>query len=313
MEKRKIMWIAWDKISASKERGGLGIGNLKAQNIAMLGKWWWRFKANPNITWAVVIKSIYGDDGGFSRPSVARRKSGCCGVIANLPKYLEKDDISFASHFKLVSNVNAPGSLKWKWDLEPSGIYSVSSLRYYIDMAILPCSAEKWQWNPLIHGKLNILAWRIIHGRLPTMVNLSKIGVTTSTLCKICGEAPETENHLFTQCGIPKDLWQRLSGWWRLLDPNVRTIGDLLNCKNLLQSHKRLSNIHEGIMLVFLWVVWSFRNLKAHASAVKSISVLAYEVRSFSMFWFNARNRKVVPLRWNDWCCDPVLECYSRM
>lgn len=144
MEKRKITWIAWDKISTSKERGGLGIGSLKAQNIAMLGKWWWRFKANPNSTWAVVIKSIYGDDGGFSRPSVARRKSGCWGVIANLPKYLEKDDISFASHFKLVSNVNAPGSLKWKWDLEPSGIYSVSSLRYYIDMAILPCSAEKW-------------------------------------------------------------------------------------------------------------------------------------------------------------------------
>ncbi|KAL7593363.1 hypothetical protein Lser_V15G33806 [Lactuca serriola] len=300
LEKRKISWVAWDKTCASKERGGLGIGSLKAQNIAMLGKWWWRFKANPNSACTVVIKSIFGVDGGFNKPSVARRKSGCWGVIASLPKMLEKDNISFVSHFQLVHNDNVPGSMKWSWDLDPSGTYSVPSLRNYIDPTILPCSDEKWQWNPLIPGKLNILAWRISHGRLPTMVNLSKIGITQSTLCKICGEAPETEYHLFIDCGIAKELCQRIVGWWRLLDPNVQAINDLLNCKNLLKGHKRLGNIHEGIMLVFLWVIWSFRNLKAHSSGAKSLSVLAYEVQSMSAFWINARNRKGVSLRWLD-------------
>lgn len=77
LEKRKITWIAWDETSASKESGGLGIGSLKAQSIAMFGKWWWCFKVNLNSAWVVVIKSIYGDDGGFNRPPVARRKNGC--------------------------------------------------------------------------------------------------------------------------------------------------------------------------------------------------------------------------------------------
>lgn len=96
--------------------------------------------------------------------------------------------------------------MKWSWDLEPSGTYSVASLRNYIDMATLPRSNEKWQWNPLIPRKLNILAWRISHGRLPTMVNLSKNGITTSTLCKICSEDLETEKHLFIECGITKEV-----------------------------------------------------------------------------------------------------------
>ncbi|CAI9284009.1 unnamed protein product [Lactuca saligna] len=205
------------------------------------------------------------------------------------------------------------GALKWRWELDPSGTYPVSSLRNYIDSTILPCSDEKWQWNPLIIGKLNILAWRISYGRLPTIVNLSKIGITQSNLCKICGVAPETENHLFIECGTAKDLWQRIAGWWRLMDPNVQAIKDLLNCKSVLKGHKRLEIIHEGIMLVFLWVIWNFRNLKAHSSGAKSLSVLAYEVQSMSAFWINARNRKGVSLRWLDWCCDPIRECYANM
>lgn len=36
--------IACDKILASKERGGLGIGSLKVQTVALLSKWWLWFK-----------------------------------------------------------------------------------------------------------------------------------------------------------------------------------------------------------------------------------------------------------------------------
>lgn len=128
LERRKISWIAWDKVLASKQSGGLGIGNLKAQNIAMFGKWWWRYRVNSNSAWAEVIKSLYGADGGFTRPSVARRKSGCWGVIASIPKILEKDNVPFTNHFRSVNNSNIPGEVKWSWVLEPSRIYSVASL-----------------------------------------------------------------------------------------------------------------------------------------------------------------------------------------
>lgn len=43
--KRKIHWVSWSKVVASKKDGGLGVGSLKAHNLALLAKWWWRLKA----------------------------------------------------------------------------------------------------------------------------------------------------------------------------------------------------------------------------------------------------------------------------
>ncbi|XP_071688561.1 uncharacterized protein [Rutidosis leptorrhynchoides] len=48
-----------------RERGGLNIGSLKAKNLALLGKWRWRFKTETNAFWVKIIRSIYGSDGGL--------------------------------------------------------------------------------------------------------------------------------------------------------------------------------------------------------------------------------------------------------
>lgn len=39
MENRKIAWVKWSKGSLPKDKGGLGIKNLEAFNIALLSKW----------------------------------------------------------------------------------------------------------------------------------------------------------------------------------------------------------------------------------------------------------------------------------
>ncbi|XP_023759480.1 uncharacterized protein LOC111907901 [Lactuca sativa] len=39
MVSRKMVWIAWEKALAAKDKGGLGIGSLKVQNIALMRKW----------------------------------------------------------------------------------------------------------------------------------------------------------------------------------------------------------------------------------------------------------------------------------
>ena len=36
---KKIKWVARDKLSNSRDKGGLGLGSLKAMNVALLGKW----------------------------------------------------------------------------------------------------------------------------------------------------------------------------------------------------------------------------------------------------------------------------------
>ncbi|KAL7582409.1 uncharacterized protein LOC128128948 [Lactuca sativa] len=43
-EKRKINWVSWDLVNKPKKEGGLGVGSLESDNLALLVKWWWRLK-----------------------------------------------------------------------------------------------------------------------------------------------------------------------------------------------------------------------------------------------------------------------------
>nr|KAJ0209562.1 hypothetical protein LSAT_V11C400208020 [Lactuca sativa] len=130
LESRKMAWIAWDKILAAKERGGISVGSLKAHNLALLGKWWWRFRKQPESIWALVIKVIHGPDGGISRPMATKRRSSCWGSIAGLPISLEKEQVPFLNYFQHVLNVD--GSSKWSWSLDPSGgIYCFFTAKPY--------------------------------------------------------------------------------------------------------------------------------------------------------------------------------------
>jgi len=38
-DRRKIAWVAWDKVCNSKDVGGLGIINIRSFILALLGKW----------------------------------------------------------------------------------------------------------------------------------------------------------------------------------------------------------------------------------------------------------------------------------
>lgn len=55
-----------------KDKGGLGIKNLQASNVALLSKWRWRFLAGGENLWLKVLSCRYVDmatylDGGKDR------------------------------------------------------------------------------------------------------------------------------------------------------------------------------------------------------------------------------------------------------
>ena len=59
-----MAWVKWERVISSFEDGGLNIGSLKVKNLALLGKWWWRFRNERDALWCRLIKSIHGLDGG---------------------------------------------------------------------------------------------------------------------------------------------------------------------------------------------------------------------------------------------------------
>ena len=69
--------VSWKTVSTPKKKGGLGIGNLRNKNKALLFKWLWRFPNEQEALLAKVIKSKFGLhsnqwDSGLARRSTFR-------------------------------------------------------------------------------------------------------------------------------------------------------------------------------------------------------------------------------------------------
>nr|GEV55637.1 RNA-directed DNA polymerase, eukaryota, reverse transcriptase zinc-binding domain protein [Tanacetum cinerariifolium] len=74
---------------------------------------------------------------------------------------------------------------RWVWDLESTGVFSVSSIRNLIDEKTLPVTDFKTISNKLVSIKINILTWKIMRNSLPTRFNISRRGFFTQTAIRV--------------------------------------------------------------------------------------------------------------------------------
>ena len=60
LEKRKIAWVKWKTVCLPKDKGGLGIKDIKTFNTALLGKCRWDLFQQSGEPWAKILDSKYG-------------------------------------------------------------------------------------------------------------------------------------------------------------------------------------------------------------------------------------------------------------
>ncbi|XP_058746522.1 uncharacterized protein LOC131619446 [Vicia villosa] len=73
-------------------------------------------------------------------------------------------------------------------------------------------------WRFLLHRNLArpralFTTWMLCHGRLPTKDRLTRFGFIQDSICSLCHNAPESNDHLFFNCRIVKDIWQAILDW----------------------------------------------------------------------------------------------------
>jgi hypothetical protein len=71
---RKIAWVSWGKVCKSKRDGGLGVRDLRAVNLALLGKWRWSLISGGVSLWRDII--LVRNGSLFPSPHLGGRLGG---------------------------------------------------------------------------------------------------------------------------------------------------------------------------------------------------------------------------------------------
>nr|GEV88090.1 RNA-directed DNA polymerase, eukaryota, reverse transcriptase zinc-binding domain protein [Tanacetum cinerariifolium] len=89
---KKSIWVKWNNVLASKEKGGLGVSSLYALNRALMFKWVWRFTTQKTSLWGRVIKVIHGDDGKIRKCLKSGRTSIWRDIVQEMDAFKKQEN-----------------------------------------------------------------------------------------------------------------------------------------------------------------------------------------------------------------------------
>ncbi|KAJ0918826.1 putative RNA-directed DNA polymerase [Helianthus annuus] len=224
-DKSKANWIAWDNVISSVEYGGVGFGSLKDANLAMLAKWWWRFKVEKEGLWRKVIWAIHNKSRSWNFIPAKISIPGPWKQIWQISGELERAELNLTKQIRGVLG-NGADILFWvdTWVGESPLAYSFPAL-FNLEMDKMCTVADRlwnenhwpqWNWN-----------WNRAPSSSAEIAELQQLIQYTSGV----------------QCEDRRDRWV-----WDL-DPNglfsVRSI------KNHVQNHNRVAP-----QSIFKWNNW---------------------------------------------------------
>nr|GEX57073.1 RNA-directed DNA polymerase, eukaryota, reverse transcriptase zinc-binding domain protein [Tanacetum cinerariifolium] len=214
-DERKITWVKWSKVLASKKYGGLGVSSYYAFNRVLLFKWAWRFISQDNSLWCRFITSMHGSQLLKLSPC----HSSTWNTIIWEINVLKSQGVDLISHCKIrVGNgICCSFSSAWVWDLNGEGVFRVKDLRNLLDEYFLQKDSTATRWVKSIPIKINMFAWKVYLDRLPTRLNLIRRGVQVHSLsCLVCNAAYEDMSHLLFSCDLANDVVWLVCHWWNL-------------------------------------------------------------------------------------------------
>ncbi|GJS20249.1 RNA-directed DNA polymerase, eukaryota [Tanacetum coccineum] len=321
LSEKKITWVAWDKVLASKKKGGLGVSSYYALNRALLLKWVWRFVSQDDSLWFRVIQAIHGSridsqsihssslwssilkevhvlkDRGFDFLEKCSKRVDRGGV--------EKDQLTGLA--AILDTMSLSPSLdRWVCSLSSDGDFCVKDARTNIDDMFLPSHNDSTRWVKGVPIKINIFAWRARRDCLPTRLNLIRRGVTLETAsCPICLAGEEDVSHVFFRCPLAQAVLRRICRWWEVVWQQWSSFSEWLDWFSDIRLTSKVKSLLEGVFMVAWWAIWGFRNRSIFETSPPNRSVIFDDIVSHSFLWcYNRCNRSFT---WDSWLKNPHL------
>ncbi|KAM0047357.1 putative reverse transcriptase zinc-binding domain-containing protein [Helianthus debilis subsp. tardiflorus] len=137
------------------------------------------------------------------------------------------------------------------------------------------------------------MAWRAELDRLPTRCALLRRNINVATdLCPLCGDFPETAEHLFVNCGFAQAVWHVVSQWCKIPPIYAFGIRDILEIHKYVTGSVKARKAIYAICLTSLWCVWKCRNEAVFNNTLWSLQKVIEEIKTLSLLWVKARARQ---------------------
>ncbi|XP_035838173.1 uncharacterized protein LOC118485810 [Helianthus annuus] len=377
-EKEKMKWVAWRNMMTPKDFGGMGFDLLRVVNLALLAKWWWRFKVERDSLWKKVVWEIHKNSRSWSFIPVKLSLTSPWKQICKISDDFETLGLSLESMFRgvpgsesiisfwkerwlfevplcekfpalfllerhknatikdrlevvagslelkfmwagqpstsmeiselqelsdaLSSFVYGLGEDKWSWLLDPSGFFSVNSVKVKLQKLIFVDLKLAFEWNNWSPKKVNFLIWRLVQDKLPTYSALARRNVIVQdNRCKMCGGEAETTIHLFVSCSIAEQIWEFVSRWCRIQQVFALELKDLANIHKRNRGSQRWKKVVNLVTQAAIWVIWRSRNGAVFEGKQPHVNRMKEEIKMFGYMWLKSRV-KGTNISWEDWC-----------
>lgn len=93
------------------------------------------------------------------------------------------------------------------WDSSTNGSLSLKGAYIFKASSVQPIHWAKSIWSPNIPPSKSLLAWRLMHDKIPVDGSLKQRGCVLPSICNLCLKAEETTFHLFFECFYAIQLW----------------------------------------------------------------------------------------------------------
>ena len=125
-------------------------------------------------------------------------------------------------------------------------------------------------WNPVVPQKIGVFAWEAAWGKVLTLDQLKRRGMTFANRCFMCEEEEETIDHLLIHCKFTKMLWDLILSIvgisWVFPQSVLHT---LLAWQGAAVGKKR-KKIWFAAPLCLFWNIWRARNRLVFENEVPS-------------------------------------------
>ncbi|KAF5807368.1 putative reverse transcriptase zinc-binding domain-containing protein [Helianthus annuus] len=190
---------------------------------------------------------------------------------------------------------------QWAWNINGATEFSVSMVKKELMKEDNNSSGSGFEWNLWAPIKVNLFVWRLLLDRISTAYNLYKRGIIHQMVdCKLCGDSPETTDHMVTSCYIASVVWQRVGAWCKL--PPIF----LFSTKDVMEIHTQAGGTDQRkktinvILMVSLWSIWKARNKAIFEDEQVEPGKITGEMKSLSILWVKYRS-KICNLDWIRW------------